>query len=323
LRRGLAELSSLVAGALVLLVPVLIYFASANALPELIDSVVRFNSVYVQATFKARLDAVLEGLRLLAPTGLPLFSVSVWIMAALGLGLNRGESSEVPLVRLAIIGLPVEFSLVALSGRSINHYFMAWLPICAVLSARFFQQVIEAPEGGRSKSSAGIDRRFAWAVGLSAVMLLLPLRRLLPPSIYLLNHGARDAFARGADLAQYDEQYLLMWGAETTFNFLAGKPSPTRYVFQYPLYACDYVSDEMVEEFRGDVVSKRPVIVDSSPGNPGVPPIDPEQRRGWSEGTENCALTDPMLKLLSYINANYQIAGRMSYTDWPIYRHVD
>jgi hypothetical protein len=114
-----------------------------------------------------------------------------------------------------------------------------------------------------------------------------------------------------------------MWGAESTFNFLAGKPAPTRYVYQYPLYTCGYVSPAMVEEFRADLASRLPLIVDSSSSNPAVPPIDPEARSNWSESSDSCSMTAPMTKLLSFIDEHYEPVGRMSYTGWPIYRIQD
>lgn len=320
LRSGLANLAYLGLGALLLLVPFLVYFGWVRALPELFDSVIRFNAAYVELTLKAGLDSVLEGLRLLAPTGLPVFTLAVWTMACLRLVAPGSRSQEPRLVNLAVIGLPIELLLVGISGRSLNHYFIAWLPISAVLAARFFQQLIGPSDKAELSPGAAIHPRMAWAIGLAVVILLLPLRRLLPPFLNFLENGSRNAFERAADLGQYDEEYLLMWGAESTFNFLADKPAPTRYVYQYPLYTCGYVSPSMVEEFREDIASKLPLIVDSSSGNPAVPPIDVEARSSWSEDLENCALTAPMLMLLTFIGDHYELAGRMSYTGWPIYR---
>ena len=321
LRHGLTESSHIGLGALAVIVPMLAYFAWARALPQMFDAVVRFNSASIQAPPKARIDSILEGFRLLGPTGLPVFSISVWTMATLRIVSGGGRSEEPQLVNLAVIALPIELLMVGISGRSLNHYFMAWLPISAVLSARFFQQVLGRSEERESKPRDGIGPRVAWSVGLAAVALLLPLRKLLPPFLDFLDHGSRDAFTRATDLARYDEKYLLMWGAESTFNFLADKPSPTRYVYQVPLYTCGYVTEEMVEGLREDVASKHPLIVDSSPSNTAVPPIDIEARSGWSETSDNCALTAPMLMLLTFIDDNYQLVGRMSYTGWPIYRY--
>jgi len=320
LGRAPANSAYLGLGALLLLVPVMAYFGWARALPAMFDSVIRFNSAYVAATAKARIDSILEGFRLLAPTGLPVFTLSVWTMACLRLVVPGSRSREPRLVNLAVIGLPIELLLVGISGRSLNHYFIAWLPISAVLAARFAQQVLGPSDESELQPRSRISPRIGWAIGLAIVILILPLRRLLPPFLNFLENGSRDAFERAADLTQYDEEYLLMWGAESTFNFLADKPAPTRYVYQYPLYTCGYVSPSMVEEFREDVASKLPLIVDSSSSNPAVPPIDVEARSVWSENSDNCALTAPMLMLLTFIGDHYELAGRMFYTGWPIYR---
>ena len=322
-RRGLANAAYLGLGALLLLVPLMAYFGLARALPDLFDSVIRFNSSYIEATPKARLDAILEGLRLLAPTGLPVFTLAVWATASLRLVSTSGRSEEPRLLRLATIALPIEFVMLGISGRSLNHYFMAWLPISAVLSARFFQQLVESVAASEPRPRGGIARRVAWTIGLAAVILLLPLRKLLPPFLNFLENGSRNAFDRAADLAQYDDEYLLMWGAESTYNFLTDKPAPSRYVYQYPLYTCGYVSPSMGEEFREDVVSRLPLIVDSSSSNPAVPPIDAQARSVWSEESDNCSLTTPMVTLLSFIDQHYEPVGQMSYTGWPIYGAQD
>ena len=104
------------------------------------DSVIRFNAAYIEATPKPRIDAILEGLRLLAPTGLPVFTLAVWAMASL--------------------------RLVSTSGRSLNHYFMAWLPISAVLAARFFRQLMGPSDESElslgQASAPGPPGRSAW-----------------------------------------------------------------------------------------------------------------------------------------------------------------
>jgi len=205
-------LAYLALGPLLLLVPVLVYFGWVRALPELFDSVIRFNAAYVELTLKAGLDSVLEGLRLLAPTGLAVFTLAVWAMASLRLASSVGRSAEPRSLRLATIGLPIEFLMVAVSRRSINHCFIARLPISAVLVAGFFQQVVESDDESEPRLRAGITRRIAWTIGLAVVILLLPLRRLLPPILNFLENGTSNAFVRAADLAENDDPYLLMWG---------------------------------------------------------------------------------------------------------------
>ena len=79
----------------------------------------------------------------------------------------------------------------------------------------------------------------------------------------------------------------------------------------------------MGEKFRKAVVSRLPLLVDSSSSNPAVPPIDPQARSVWSENPDNCSLTTPMVTLLSLIDEHYEPVARMAYTGWPIYRVQD
>jgi hypothetical protein len=38
----------------------------------------------------------------------------------------------------------------------------------------------------------------------------------------------------------HEKDHILVWGAETSIHFVSGRPSPTRFVYQYPLYTPGY-----------------------------------------------------------------------------------
>ena len=80
-----------------------------------------------------------------------------------------------------------------------------------------------------------------------------------------------------------DGEYVLMWGAETSVNFVSGYRAPTRYVYQYPLYTKGYQTPARIDEFYADLDARRPyVIIDSSATNTSIPPLDPAERAEWS-----------------------------------------
>lgn len=66
------------------------------------------------------------------------------------------------------------------------------------------------------------------------------------------------------------EDEVLLWGAETTYNFLTLQKSPTAFVYQYPLYECRYASKEMVSKFLEGVINSKPKLIINSK-NPGTP----------------------------------------------------
>jgi len=67
--------------------------------------------------------------------------------------------------------------------------------------------------------------------------------------------------------------YVLLWGAESSINFSAQRRSPTRFFYQYPLYEKGYVDEKMIEEYLDDIIKNRPrLIIDTK--NPQTPIFD-------------------------------------------------
>ena len=50
-----------------------------------------------------------------------------------------------------------------------------------------------------------------------------------------------------------------MWGAESTYNFMSRRRSPTRFVYQYDLYA--YSDRKSATEFLGDILTQKPKLI--------------------------------------------------------------
>jgi hypothetical protein len=110
-----------------------------------------------------------------------------------------------------------------------------------------------------------------------------------------------------------------MWGAETTINFVTQRRSPSRFVYQYPLYMPGYHSAQIVQEFYADLKAKRPiVIVDTSSTNPLIPPIDAEKRRIWSNHTPDGLLVE-MKTVFDYISSNYRQVRTLGKETWSVY----
>ena len=50
-----------------------------------------------------------------------------------------------------------------------------------------------------------------------------------------------------------------MWGAETAYNFMARRRSPTRFVYQYDLYK--YADEKSETEFLNDILIQKPKLI--------------------------------------------------------------
>jgi hypothetical protein len=78
----------------------------------------------------------------------------------------------------------------------------------------------------------------------------------------------------------------------------------------------------MMNEFLDAVVEYRPMIIDTSPTNGRVPPLDPAEREKWA-GDEKAWLLHEMANILAYIDANYDQVDVIGSRQWPVYVHSE
>lgn len=306
------------AGTLAVISPIALYLASRGALPSAIDAYLRFNEVYVTAGLAAPGSVILEGLQTLAPAGLPAFALIAWPLSAKGLLANQVEPRSRPLLLVGLVALPIEFALVAVSKRGLTHYYITWLPVLALLTATFFCTVLDW--AGKPPRSARLLKSLMVVVVGS---LLIPARQALPHMVRVIRAGPRDPRVVKRELAPYPEQTLLMWGAEVSYNYLSERPSPTRFAYQYPLYACGYSTPDMVHTVWVDIVRRHPLILDTSPTNRRVPPLDPSARAEVRELQEDCALSPAMESLMEAIWGSYREVARLPNSGWVVYQFSD
>jgi hypothetical protein len=57
------------------------------------------------------------------------------------------------------------------------------------------------------------------------------------------------------------EDFVLMFGAESAINFMTQRKSPTRYVYQYPLYMQGYDDPRKDQEFLSDLAKNPPKLI--------------------------------------------------------------
>jgi hypothetical protein len=145
---------------------------------------------------------------------------------------------------------------------------------------------------------------------------------LLGQSAQTLNQPAHPVLAYlSANVQEGD--YVLVWGAEASINFLSGHISPTRYVYQYPLYTTGYQDDAKTLEFLRDIATRRPsFIIDTSSTNPAIPPLEPARRQQWAPSRAWFKVPSAMSDVFAYIDAHYRQAAVIEPLGWRIYRVV-
>ena len=266
----LRDIGIILSGFATVAVVILSYFALMDSLVYLWDASITYNYFYpaksvVKFPFRRLIDSVLTGFDYLAPTNLPAFALAGW---GIGLGYlllrkNHNTRRDSILI-LAIINLPIELILVSSTGRDYGHYYLALLPSLSIL-AGFLVYVLVAglrqlllPNGSnniRHFSSLIIIGSFLLTqvpafVGYIDTINTLP--QVLPEKI--------KAITLIKELAS-EEDTVLIWGAETEINFHTQRPSPTRFVYQYPLYEEGYTSLALIEEFLADIIQNQPRLI--------------------------------------------------------------
>lgn len=265
--------TSVLAGGAVVLLPVVAWFALHNALADLVRAAITYNVVYSSADLAGRLAALGTGVRLTAMPGTVLLAAGGWVVAVVGLisSQSRQSAREHALLWLAVVAFPAEFALASMAGRQYPHYFLSVLPVCALLAGLLLHQIEARIRTGFRPRVASFGVPVAVILSIGAVLGAREVYRQLlysPPDLRALYTVSIINDRTTA------EDRVLVWGAEATVNFLSGRRSPTRYVYQYPLFTRGYGQDELVDRLISDLEADPPrLVVDTSQTNTIIPPL--------------------------------------------------
>jgi hypothetical protein len=115
---------------------------------------------------------------------------------------------------------------------------------------------------------------------------------------------------------------VLIWGSHSEVLFLAGRRSPTRYVYQYAALATrGYATVDRVNEFLSDLQRAKPaLILDASSESFVTPPLDLAGLRAWVSPEPQYAPLPELERAVEFIVANYERAGTEPTTGWPVWR---
>lgn len=334
----LCHLGAVCLGVLLVIGPATAYLWAVGVLGDGVDAIFRYNFFYSAAPPVNRLLSVLSGIGgLPALAGAPALALIGWVwicrqtlharrhLLAPGLVLpthgntcktrpstNR-DGPEV-LSSLALVALPLDALLVALSGRDYGYYYTAWLPTIGTLCALFAYSFVGS--GARREVLA----RTCCLCSLLPVMVGVPAAAI----IARLNTPVSTAVTR-AEAVRYIAAHtspsdsVLIWGAEPGINFAAQRRSPTRFAYQYPLYTSGYVDSLLVREFLRDIEADPPaLIIDASPSDRITPPIDLKARKGWVPVLVY-DLPSEMHHAFGFIVTHYEAVGFLGPDRWRIY----
>lgn len=306
------------------LVLTFLYLVSNDALQPFYDQYFVYNLYYVRSGAElfvqtSRLVVAKYVLELLTFPG-------SWIVLSLGAvsSLNRPPSptnNRQRLTLLATFALIVEFALSLLAGTERPHYFLLLIvPLSIVMASGLgFATYLFARLLPRSIRVRGL-MVFVGVIGL----MIHPMHRRLWPSligISSLRFLATENLATALSDTTQHYDTMLVWGAEARINFIANKPSPSKFVYLYPLMQCGYSPPEMPalrDQFVKDIIATKPLIVDASTTSPRVVPLNKAERSAWLAKHDHCNLQSSFAPLFAFVDAEYHEVQTLTGAHWKI-----
>lgn len=311
-RNARSRLEQACVGACTIWLLVVLYLTSSGSMEAWWDATVRYNTSYVGAADAAqRTGAIWYGITLLAPTGLSVLTPCAWLMVLAAFASGQCNSRVRPLLLWLAIDFPIEWLSASLTGRTYDQYFVPSLPVGAGLSA-YFAAVVYSK--WRSVASPLL-------ILLFLVMAAVPSRRLAHQLLETPLAGARSVALSFIKDQTSPVDTVLVWGAETSINFLSQRRSPSRFSYQYPLWAEGYTSTDIAYSFLSDLGANPPaLIIDTSSTNDLVPPLDPLRRTRWVVGHEPLPAAEK--KMVDLVRNEYRLFARIDPAGWDVYRRL-
>ena len=282
------------------------FFVMRNGFHQFWNSAFEYNFFYstTLTAFRDRLNPVLIGITPLTTAGLLQFAGIGCILTLLMIRYKRDAIRDfLPLMAICLIDFPIELALISTSGWTYAHYYMTILPVLAVFSAVAFwsilssRQIADMPNSAKYVLSLGICGVFIWSS--------------FNPYKKQVQHFGKsldeiDSVVGMIEKNTNADDKVLLWGAEPSVNFFARRKSPTRFVYQYPLYSKGYANENNIEEFLDDLLHERPkFIIDTC--NSTTPLYEfPVKSAGITER-------------IHLLKSRYRIADNVR--DWTVYEY--
>ncbi|MBI5952585.1 MAG: hypothetical protein HY865_13085 [Chloroflexi bacterium] len=274
------RIAAAVAGAGVVFFFVAVYFAANHALYDLFDQVFVFNYHYSKLqTFSWEgitkgydLMPVLVALSLAGVAGALLYLFEAWRRGSMGADIASRSAL------LALVMIPIQLYLSLLSGRRYMHYYIAWLPVLAMLTGFLIFSIqlwggklLRAESHRRTLSlilTIGLILSFGWQPTFGRLPKLKALVKTVwtQKSLPAPNHSSVEQGVYVDYILNHTQpgDYVLIWGNESVYNFLTERESPSRFVYTYAFGVPNYVSPEIANELLLDITRKKPMIIDAA-----------------------------------------------------------
>jgi hypothetical protein len=314
---------SLIFGAFLPLFLIYIYFLINGIFSDFYDAVIVYNLLYSSdSSIMLKFYSLYNGINLLFPIFIIAFAG--FLLFLFNLIFKKINSNKIfYLLMVASISFPLELLLTAYSGRGYGHYFMSWLPILAVLAAYFLFSLIKSLKIIFLTFTLDIEQFSKQLIILSFILSLffVPFSYSIAQNIYAFKKNNQNTEVIDfINTNTKNTNYVFLWGAETKYNFLTNRKSPTKYNYIYPLLTKNYGNADKIQEFIIELQKNNPVlIIDTSASNSLIPPLNYSKRIEWKENSNN--IYDEKFEIFfKYFEENFELVTVTKDSKWEIYR---
>ncbi len=301
----LKEIFVIFIGFLFITTIIFMFFAFQGILGDFWKAAFEYNFVYVNTNYFSNLKLSALGLLLLMINGFLLFSL-IGYAFALRIVINKKPIDEnwKAILKIALINLPLEYLLVSTSGRAYDHYYISMLPTLSIFSGLAFSEIYELiKEKTRGKIPIrlfAIIMIFIFSLGTSGSY------KAHIEKIMMVSEDKKIVQMIMNSTSESDS--ILMWGAESDINFETRRASPSKFVYQYPLYMNGFTDKQLIENFLTEIIQNRPaLIIDTK--NVEAPFLS------FTIKTENIDNS------VNYLKTHYNIKSQIN--GWDVYEYVD
>ena len=309
LKNSLISLLFMVSGFAAILTTVSLFFISKSAFMDFVNAVLVYNFAYSDVSGLNSLWRNVFWIFRRLP-----FYMYITIIGWVFLVIRKiGFKKQIPdsgLVTIVLTGFLIEVFIYNLSGRNYDHYFLALLPYLCLILAYFsagIAQLIRSKNIFTKKDYTG----FICLAFLLVICFVEIFPYLKEVNEVTAEKIEQDKILMEASEFVSDGDYLLIWGAETAINYLMDVPAPNRFIYQFPLMNCEFITRQDVSEFIDDLGKKSPLIFDSHSTNGGLISLVSHEKN-------NCDLLNP---LFEYFKNSYEEIGKLD-NGWVVYKAI-
>lgn len=257
-KKLMTEMAIYGAGFMSVLVVWVLLFALNGSLASFWQDAFLYNTSYINSIsgFWPKIQLLYANIKYQFPPHLPQFILAGFIIGLILMTIPKLRNDKRnTLIGLLMLDLFFELIFIGLSGRNYQHYFMTMIPAISFFTGLFVWFTLSLFSAfGKSNFKYGL------VVILIAGVFWNSFSNI-PTNVKAYQPVHHDELVTFIETNSSSDDTVLFWGAESSLNFQTLRKSPTKFIYQYPLYTSGYVTEDMILDFLDEIIIQKPVYI--------------------------------------------------------------